>query len=140
MTEEKRIYVIIAETVQTETVRPAAQFGPVRTLLCPTVATKTVVQPKGRIAAQCAHVVSQMRMFQKDIIGTSAYTTIILSVPDSYNLQFRSFLLEQRDVRIYKFFDTNDEYGSGGICTAICTEPIFKADAGYALDYLNLWS
>jgi hypothetical protein len=141
MSEERRIYVIVAETVQTPTVTPAANDGPERLLLCPTAATKNIVQPRGRIAAQVAHVVSKMRLAAQDSVGFMPYTTIILSVPDSYQLQFRAFLLETTArTRAYRFYDTNEEYGQDEVLTAICTEPVFRKQLGFAFDYLNLWS
>ena len=140
MSEEKRIYVIVAETVQTDLLGLISVDKPTRTILASTTATKTVVQPKGRIAAQVAHVVSKMRMSTVSDYGSAPYTTIILGVPDSYNLQLRDFLLEQNKVKVYRFRDENEEYGKSSICTAICTEPITRTAAGYALDYLTLWS
>lgn len=137
---EKRIYVIIAETVQTALVKELSQDLPARDIVLPSMDTKTIVQPKGRIAAQCAHVVSQMRFNSDASVGRGIYTTIILSVPDSFQLQFRQFLLEQNGVTVYAFFDANEEYGQIGIKTAICTPLIEREEAGYALDYLNLWS
>ena len=140
MTEEKRIYVIVAETVQTDLLGLTSVDKPARTLMVSTTATKTVVQPKGRIAAQVAHVVSKMRLDTVADYGTVPYTTIILGVPDSYQLAFRAFLLEIHRVKCYHFFDTNEEYGPGEMRTAICTTPIERRTAGFALDYLNLWS
>lgn len=140
MSEEKRIYVIVAETVQNELIGAISIDSPSRTIFVPTTATKTIVQPKGRIVAQVAHVVSKMRTKSIDRNGTRPYTTIVLSVPDSYQLAFRAFLLNKNDVSFYTFFDTNEEYGTGEVRTAICTEPIERKQLGYALDYLNLWS
>lgn len=140
MTEEKRIYVIVAETVQTDLLGLISVDKPQRVIMASTTATKTIVQPKGRIAAQVAHVVSKMRMREIAEHGTEPYTTIILGVPDSYNLQLRNFLLALNKIDAYQFYDTNDEYGTHPVLTAICTKPIKRAEAGYALDYLNLWS
>ena len=140
MTEEKRIYVIVAETVQTNLRGVLSVDKPRRCVLVSTPDTKTVVQPKGRIAAQVAHVVSKMRLRNAEKLGYEPYTTIILSAPDSYNLQFRTFLLALKKIDAYRFYDTNDEYGTNPVLTAICTKPIRRAEAGYALDYLQLWS
>jgi len=140
MSEEKRIYVIVAETVQNELINCVSQDAPQRIISVSTTATKTIVQPKGRIAAQVAHVVSKMRLEGIRKYGVEPYTTIILGVPDSYNLQLRDFLLEQNKVPICRFRDTNDEYGPGSVKTAICTVPIERSKTGYALDYLTLWS
>jgi len=72
MSEEKRIYVVVAETVDTP--------------------NGVAVQPCGRIAAQCAHVVSQMQVFRHhlaapevvDIYGLlKPSTTIVLAARDS---------------------------------------------------------
>lgn len=140
MSEERRIYVIVAETVQTDLLNLMSEDKPFRTIAIGTTATKTIVQPKGRIAAQVAHVVSKMRMREIDEHGTEPYTTIILGVPDSYNLQLRNFLLALNKIDAYQFYDTNDEYGTNPVLTAICTTPIERRTAVYALDYLNLWS
>lgn len=140
MTEEKRIYVVVAETVQNPLSYEFTKDMPIRVITLPNTDTKTIVQPKGRIAAQVAHVVSSMRMKEIEYIGRSAYTTIILGVPDSYQLAFRADLLDRNEVKAYNFFDTNEEYGPGDVRTAICTEPIERSKLGFALDYLNLWS
>ena len=140
MNEEKRIYVIVAETVQNPLNYEFTRDMPVRMITLPNTDTKTIVQPKGRIAAQVAHVVSSMRMGAIERIGQEVHTTIILGVPDSYNLEFRAFLLAKNAVECYRFFDTNEEYGVGRVLTAICTEPIERSKLGFALDYLNLWS
>jgi hypothetical protein len=126
--------------VQTDLLGLLSVDKPARTIVTGTTATKTIVQPKGRIAAQVAHVVSKMRVSNAPLYGIDPYTTIILSVPDSYNLKFRDFLLEENRVVVYRFYDTNEEYGKDSVKTAICTEPIERRKLGYALDYLTLWS
>lgn len=152
---EKRIYVIVAETVQ----NPVAHkyLSPTHYVLRPTVETKTVVQPIGRIGIQIGHVVSKMRMHRiVDMIQNSrakntllwvgdmreqadeAITSISLSVPDSYQLEFYHSLLRKK-FRIYSFFDTNEEYGVGAVKTAICTEPVEPSKLYGITDYLPLW-
>lgn len=140
MSEEKRIYVIVAETVQNPLSYEFTKDSPIRVITLPNTDTKTIVQPIGRIAAQVAHVVSQMRLYTVESNGRAQYTTIILSVLDSYQLAFRAFLLAQNGVRCDSFFDNNEEYGPDNVRTAICTEPIERSKLGFALDYLNLWS
>lgn len=156
---EKRIYVIVADTVQHPLMVSPDYLYPMHRGLVPNANTKTIIQPKGRIAAQVGHVVSRMRMcileemsnvhYRKvkaarisDALHAEpqlAYTTIVLAVPDSYNLHFRRDLLEKAGLRIHVFYDRNEEYGDGEVCTAICTEPIEPAESQNALDYLPLW-
>lgn len=134
-------------------------------MLKPSPETRTVIQPKGRIAAQVGHVVSKMRMHRyarlyhewaKALEGNkvklaeklseciemepdNAYTTIILGVPDSYQLEFRHYLLAQLGLRVHCFYDSNPEYGAQTIKTAICTEPVAVTELFGATDYLELW-
>lgn len=141
MSEEKRIYVIVAKTVQNpiyfQQVGESAEYIG-KWLWTVGEETKTTVQPPGRIAAQVAHVVSYMRMDQVGEIGRIPFTTIILSVPDSFNLEFRMRLLKKQ-TKIYQFYDTNDEYGPGNVLTAICTMPVEREKLYGAIDYLPLW-
>ena len=69
-----------------------------------TTSTKTITQPKGRIAAQVARtsLSTQMRLRNAEKLGYEPYTTIILSAPDSYNLQFRTFLLALKKIDAYR--------------------------------------
>jgi len=160
MSEEPRIYVLVAETVQSPV---QIQFGELK----PAPDTKSVTQPKGRIAAQVGHVVSRMRAcrltdmysawaeagtrsknmkhlekLRSDMITESlaAYTTLIFGVQNSYELNFRHRLLDKIGLQVYSFYDENEEYGDIPVCTAICTEPTTRAKVSPALDYLPLWS
>jgi hypothetical protein len=162
---EKRIYVVVADTVQHPLMVSPDYLYPTHKGLVPNADTKTIVQPKGRIAAQVGHVVSRMRMSRlaemheawavtalrgkKTLAKTLsvdltaeprlAYTTIVLAVPDSYNLRFRCDLLQKAGLRVFAFYDQNEEYGEGSACTAICTEPIEPEKTLNVLDYLPLW-
>lgn len=162
--DEKRIYVIVANTVQNPlAVRDTKGDS---FIMVPTSETKTIIQPKGRIAAQVGHVVSSMRMarlnalhyaFNKAALAgrkkvatrisavltaepVTAFTTIVLAVPDSYQLEFRQNLIQKADIRVHAFFDENVEYGRGAVKTAICTEPVTKEELNGTTDYLELWS
>jgi len=159
---EKRIYVIVAETVQNPL--EMKYIGAGHFIMRPTADTKTIVQPIGRIGAQIGHVTSKMRMnymldsvaralgkknvakypkaFIEDLksLADEAYTTIVFSVPDSYDLEFRHYLLRKAGVKTYPFYDQNDEYGRGVIKTAITTEPVERERLLGVTDYLKLWS
>ncbi len=153
--EEKRIYVIVAETVQNPL--EMKYVVPGHCVMRPTPDTKTIVQPKGRIGAQIGHVTSEMRMStlvdtlfakkrkllcQEDlrVFASQAITTIVLAVPDSFQLEFRHYLLRRAGAKVHMFFDQNPEYGPGVVKTAICTEPVVKDSLVGPLDYLQLWS
>jgi hypothetical protein len=134
MDTEKRIYVVVAATVDGH---KGGNFF-------------KVIQPIGRQVAQCAHVVSKMRWTEaagctaKDAPFISI-TTIILQARDSRELNHVEDLLKKAEVAVTSFFDTNPEYGTGTFdplvsCkTAICTEPIEKFRTTGILDYLPLW-
>jgi hypothetical protein len=156
---EKRIYVIVPETVQ----HPLSLGGHVgHTVIVPRHDTITIVQPKGRIAAQVGHVTSRMRMRRmveevaksertrrrklwvpclEKLYGMAEepITTIVLAVPDSYQLEFRQGLLEKAKIPVWVFFDMNEEYGPGSVKTAICTEPVEREKLYGIIDYLELW-
>lgn len=163
---EKKIYVLVAGTVQnplTMKYETGSHF-----VMVPTPDTKTIVQPKGRIAAQVGHVVSLMRQDilieaaktyvcrkpanrkgwpelenwyrEQKALASKAITTIVLAVPDSYQLEFRHGLIRETGIRVYPFYDENEEYGLGAVKTAICTGPVAKERLRGTLDYLELWS
>jgi hypothetical protein len=157
-----RIYVIVAETVQNPLI--TEEFVPHHFRLTTTPDTKTIVQPVGRIGAQIGHVVSEMRMaamltlVEKTLkksetiemrAGLSLFgalekktlplTTIVFSVPDSFQLEFRKRLLRKSRIQVYSFYDENPEYGEGAVETAICTPPIMPERAYEPLAYLKLW-
>lgn len=146
MSEEKRIYVIVAKTVQNpiyfQQVGKSAEYSG-KWLWTAGKETKTIVQPPGRIAAQAAHVVSKMCIVEfvnegNELVG-GPVTTIILSVPDIYQLEFRQRLIESLGVVCYNFYDVNEEYGNGTVLTAICTVPVEREKLYGAIDYLPLW-
>jgi hypothetical protein len=164
--EERKVFVIVADAVQTH-LQDLRDFRyPGHRVLAPTDNTRTVIQSRGRIAAQVGHVVSHMRLMRfakvcdfrmqtalrehksfangvsKDLSTDveQVYTIIILSVPDSYQLRFRRDLLEKLGLHVYSFYDEYPSYGEGQkVCTAICTGPIDPELTGNALDYLSLW-
>jgi peptidyl-tRNA hydrolase len=149
--EEKRIYVVVAETVD-------APIG-------------VVTQVCGRIAAQCAHVVSKMQVhrvssldLQKvrlqlalEAIATlvelctsiklkrthelEPCTTIVLAVKDSRELAHIAALLTEFGHQRFEFIDSNpDVYGDGGaIRTAVCTLPVYKAEVELIFGGLHCW-
>lgn len=119
LTEEKRIYVVVAETVDTS--------------------NGVVVQPCGRIAAQCAHVVSKMRAVVD--AGWCPITTIVLAARDSAEMEHVLHLINKDDdTETVTFHDTNsDVYGPGEVLTAICTLPIEPWKLAGITDYLPLW-
>jgi hypothetical protein len=157
---EQRIYVIVAETVQNPL---QMEFTTGGAILKPTADTKTIVQPMGRIGAQIGHVTSKMRMARMfgvaikstkvglkrkpmevwvndmEPLVNEAITTIVLAVPDSYQLEFRHNLIRKNKINVYDFRDTNAVYGVGSVKTAICTEPVDPAQLFGATDYLELW-
>lgn len=159
---EKRIYVIIAETVQNPLVMKYTHGK--HFVMVPTPETKTIIQPKGRIGIQIGHVTSRMRMHgivdrvaaqNLDQIQTraerlawvgdlrvkadEAITSIALAVPDSYQLELREHLIRKTGIQVCTFYDENPEYGLGSVKTAICTPPVERHKLGGALDYLELW-
>jgi hypothetical protein len=160
----QRIYVVVAETVQTP-MGLDLEGGGERLFRPPE--SVTVRQPHGRVAAQVAHVVSLVRlgMAQHTMMGsgltklpssTDLYeyltrvwlrlsvpiTTVVLSARDSYELHHVYRLLEQVPrARVQAFYDENAEaYGPGKIMTAIATEPVVPSATAGILDYLPLWT
>src|SRR5208282_1022382 len=158
--EEKRIYVIVAETV----LNPLEMkyLGGKHFIMRPTPATKTIVQPIGRIGIQIGHVTSKMRMqrilesFERAIaksrghvkpavlddlrvMAGEAITSIAYSVPNSFDLEFRHYLLRKAGIGVFPFYDQNDEYGIGVVKTAISTVPVEASKLRGITDYLKLW-
>lgn len=90
--EEKRIYVVVAATVQT--------------------IRGNIVQPLGRQIAQACHVVSKLRQKQKptnfpveeQTSGFESITTIILQGRDSAELRQIVYLLSEHDITPEAFF------------------------------------
>lgn len=126
MNEEKRIYVVVAETVYTP--------------------NGVVVQPCGRVIAQACHVVSKMRLEHARATGNllfKPFTAIILSASDNralYDL-VETIQCDLDEVGVTSFLDANREvYGVGGFRTAICTYPVTASELGSVLEHLPLWS
>jgi hypothetical protein len=147
--EERRIYVVVADTV--------------------TVPTGIVKQPLGRQFAQGVHAAGAMRSSLgakaigkqfRDYLDSVAnkrkrpvftwsykdvyerFTTIVLSARDSAEMVHVRDLLSKASIPIYGFWDSdNDEaYGKGvSVLTAFCTDPIEPSRLIGILDYLPLW-
>lgn len=153
LTPDARIYSVVAASVQThlgETKEGFAQLTP---------DSKTVIQPYGRMTAQHGHVVSKMRvkMAMEMIYARNGkrpgitlpdysvtwegITTIVKVCRDSLEMAHVKDLLEEADLEVEEFFDTNPEYGpehSVQVRTAICTWPVYKENVMGILDYLPL--
>ena len=135
MIEEKRIYVVVAGTVQVpvSTIRHEGKVLPdLRKGL------RTVVQPSGRQFAQGIHVGSKLR-FELGIPGNDRITTITLSARDSAELGHIYFLLHKKHIGKTMWSDDNiDVYGPGEWPTAIAAYATKKQTIGI-LDYLPKW-
>jgi len=141
--KEKRIYVVIAETVDTP-------LGAVR-------------QVPGRMAAQGGHALSRMKMhrliedmrskrhprtFKRlEALADEKITTIYKSCRDSRELEHIHRLLAKARIEHCDFEDENDEiygtYDDGMGChprTAIATVPVYPERAEGVVDYLPLWT
>lgn len=152
MTEEKRIYCVVAQTVQVPLIPQVLEQ------------TKSISQPPGRLAAQVGHAVSILReeMFKKQLLtrikkGKKKYsvtlkkelskefkpiTTIVLGARDSFELNHVLNLLLIVGIETHPFYDTDQpDYGNPDlkVMTAIATEPVTKEDVIGILDYLPLW-
>lgn len=164
----KRIYSVVAQRVQAplnEEYVYTSNFGGVNILKpIPTMVTRTIKQPAGRIIAQHGHVVSKVRehMFKERIrqaIANQAgiklgglltgkagefepITTIVLSVHNSFELYHIFGLLTLGSIRVHAFYDTDQpDYGDPDykVMTAIATSPIDPEETTGILDYLPLW-
>jgi hypothetical protein len=131
MIEDKRIYIVVAGTVQV----PAPR--------------RSVIQPPGRQIAQACHVVSKLRMKAMieakrtdtgDFTLTDPMTTIILQARDSSEMNHVWKLLLKKKLKPEVFFDTNAEaYGPGnGVLTGLAVFAT-KKQIENVLDYLPLW-
>lgn len=122
MKEEKRIYVVVAETVQTS--------------------AGNIVQPCGRVAAQVAHVVSKMQIERHRHINSGKFTpitTIVLAASDSREMNHTMRLCWRSHLEVTYFEDANEPvYGPDPVLTAICTEPISQERAA-VFQALSLW-
>ena len=154
--EDKRIYCVVATTVQ----RPTGLST------CVENGMWSLRQPAGRLAAQAAHAVSKARMamlkhwvqppngIHPSYLNSEdcetywesmmqPITTISLGARDSFELIHVANLLEHDKIPVHKFIDSNQpDYGDMGISimTAIATEPVKSEDIDGILDYLPLWS
>jgi hypothetical protein len=164
----KRIYCVVADTVQTHLDTTGkvgrANMWPPKQTIRRTEETRSVQQPAGRLIAQAAHVVSKVRhnMLKAEYVRAQqiAYknesnqvwmlgqklhfqpvTTIILSARDSMELYHVKNLLKNAQIPYQSFYDDNDfAYGEGEkVLTAIATEPVDPVDVQGILDYLHLW-
>lgn len=122
--EEKRIYVIVPETVQ---VRVRGK-------------NKTVLMESGRLTAQSVHVARKM----ENEIGNTyiEYTTIVLGVRNSEELALIFKLLQEcdGDFSVYTYADLNPTfYGTRErVWTAICTSPVLPSQVKSAVGHLEL--
>jgi peptidyl-tRNA hydrolase len=139
--KEKRIYAVVAETVQT------SEMG-------------TVIQTPGRMAAQACHAVSRMKMHRMitetpkvakkqsltheiamRYVANEEITTIILSCRDSRELHHIHRLLSNARIEHYDFEDINPPvYGAGRVRTALATVPLYPERLEDITDYLPLWT
>lgn len=160
----KRIYCIVADTVQHPLVRNEAPFRasfPLKQSVKRTADTRTIEQPAGRLIAQAAHVVSKVRhnMLKDEIVRATraakgkkevwyrghvlhfeGVTTIVLSARDSAELYHIRGLLQGAGIKNEYFYDINPPvYGDGKVLTALATVPVFPDDVYGICDYLPLW-
>lgn len=148
--EEKRIYVIVAGTIQVASDWFVHNGEKKPRLFSP---PKTIIQPIGRQAAQACHAVTKLRFAGTPLAlteinhdaGTIEYrreftpiTTIILQARDSAELGHVFYLLFRKKLNPVMFSDNNSEYGPGSWPTAIAVFATPKQVKG-ALDYLPLW-
>lgn len=143
MTEEQKIYVVVAATVQPK---------------YPGLPKRHVVQPPGRQIAQACHVVSKLRMTKDHVIVPAEMfspeegsqkvtmvkefepiTTIVLQARDSAELYHNFNSLQKKKLNPAWFMDTNESaYGPGDHQTSIAVLATKKQVEGI-LDYLPLW-
>lgn len=132
MSDEKRIYVIVAETVQ-----PDVGFS--------------VAQPAGRIAAQVGHVVSKTRLriaFRTSNLMFEPITTIVLAVKNTVELEHMHHVLRLASIDHDFFEDTNEEVygydpilnGPVQVTTALATIPIERKRLEGLIDHLPLYT
>jgi hypothetical protein len=130
--EEKRIYVVVAGTIQGW--RNA----------------RVVLQPAGRQIAQACHVVSKLRIrpaqldamdrLERDL-GLPDFepvTTIILQARDTAELFHVKCLASKKKLNPVTFYDNNSEYGPGEYATAIAFYAT-KMQTVFICDYLPMW-
>ena len=150
--DERRIYVIVPHTVQASDPSDGTPLA-------------SVTMSPGRLMAQAAHVVSQMRGDESqrtrpriagyDIFKTT--TTIVLSARNSKELDLlRRMLIEhssggieamnsenppEEKFGVCWFYDINAPfYGTdAGVQTAVCTTPVFAYQVEAVLGHLELY-
>jgi hypothetical protein len=129
---EKRIYVLLPETVQVaQHIRGLKELQMV-----------SIHMEAGRLIAQGEHVVSLMRMICLDELSMCPITTINLSVRNSKELEKVGFELSKiPGCSLTSFHDTNaDFYGTEQeVLTAVCTTPITQEEADEAVGHLELF-
>jgi hypothetical protein len=153
---EPRIYVVVAETIQTP-----LRVGDIQQTTTKRWDTRYIVQPAGRMAAQAAHAVSQVRVAMVEMkvreaiqkghfsrrqtvqlvqdIQFHPITTIVLAARDSFELNHVLNLLYTARISVEEFADTNPEaYGPGDVTTAVATWPVQPNEVLGILDYLPL--
>jgi hypothetical protein len=142
MTEEKRIYCIVAATIQVpaDNQGNTVWTGKYRPL-------RTVLQPHGRQIAQACHAVSKLRHalnFTPNAVSGPTQpifipaTTIILQARDSAEMGHIYGMLFKKKLEPVVFSDDNPEYGLGQWPTAVAVFAMKKQVEGI-LDYLPLW-
>ena len=154
--EGGRIYCVVSNTVQVPVGFDVTR-GPEMLFRDPNALS--IIQPAGRLIAQAAHAVSLarlnmmkrcvMRAYDPEEANSDAYwspmlqpiTTIILGARDSFELCHVMGLLENTDVPVHAFYDSQQpDYGvNASVMTAIATEPVLPEEVAGILDYLPLW-
>jgi hypothetical protein len=166
-TEEKIIYVVVAETVQHPTTTTIVGQRLVRLSGVPCGSkTRDIVQIPGRLAAQACHAVRRMghhmvidavkelllfngivKSFKKfkqvisalgSLVVYEPITTIILSCRDSFELEHTyNILRDHAGVLAFKFNDTNAAVYCVG-CTQPCKGEVTTAFATVPVDKLQV--
>jgi hypothetical protein len=137
MIEEKRIYCVVAASIQV----PQDGLGNTQPKMARSKKTRTVLQPHGRQIAQACHVVSKLRWAHHLTFHPGKFslmTTIILQARDSAELGHVFSLLNKKKLMPTIFSDENPEYGQGSWPTAVAVLASKKQIADI-LDYLPLW-
>lgn len=138
MSDEIRIYAIVAATIQVPTdglgnSKPGHLMGYRR--------TKSILQPEGRQIAQACHVVSQLRWMQRTKtieVMWEPITTIILQARDSAEMAHIHLLAHKKRLEPVMFSDENPEYGLGNWPTAVAFLAKKEQTLGIC-DYLPMW-
>jgi peptidyl-tRNA hydrolase len=125
---EKRIYVIVPQTVQITKGR------------APHTETFSVRMEPGRLMAQVGHVVQSMVAHSPNEDFQSSITKIVLSVRNSRELGKVHDELASL-VGVWSFEDENPPfYGTGnGVQTVVCTGPVHPSDVDSAIGHLELY-